>query len=136
MQPGTGLAGWVRQLAGPSLEPDSILEVKDMVNDIEIDVCIGWRREGRTELKSFVNYNAQVGGSQVAAVLTALCSNHHQVVAGAVGVIHVGLLHPRFAGPTHAMLHMDEVRDAVGIAMSKALEVNEYWRMRDMLRAR
>jgi DNA gyrase B/Histidine kinase-, DNA gyrase B-, and HSP90-like ATPase len=130
----TGLAGWTLQLGGERVVPASLLSLEDEVDDVVVELALAWRRHARHPfLRSFVNHEETRGGSHTDGVLAAL-----EAVAdpgrlkgarkGLIGVVHVGLLAPRFQGPTKVVLHVAEARQAVEVALTRALRASAWWR--------
>ena len=54
-------------------------------------------------------------------------SREKRVLSGLVAIVHVGLLHPRFGGPTKALLEMKEAEVAVQQVVTRAINEAPWW---------
>lgn len=48
-------------------------------------------------------------------------------MAGLVAIVHVGLLHPKFGGPTRSRLDSKEVHAAVNKVVTRAINEAPWW---------
>ncbi len=107
------LVGYANLLAGGQrLAHSSALH--QMSGDVEVEVAGGWRDAATPQgvlVRSFVNCQDTECGSYVEDMLSRLA--RVRPLDGLVAVLHVGLLEPRFGGPTQAVSHMKEAREAV-----------------------
>lgn len=127
LQQPTGLAGWVKKLAGSALVPESLLTAEGSVDDVEVGVAIGRRSSGTSpEVHSFVNYARTEGGSHARGVFSTLAPP----VPGLVAVVHIGMLAPRFKGPIRAVLHVDEAQRAVEQVLGREVAKHWWWKQR------
>ncbi len=119
-----GLGGLVEALAGELL-PGSPFSVQDNVDDVMVEVALGWSaRGGPAQVRSFVNYRPTSSGSHARGVVNVLGEPR-----GLVAVVHAGLQHPRFREPTKAVLEVKAVEFAVEAALRQAIaERGGWWR--------
>jgi DNA gyrase/topoisomerase IV subunit B len=119
-----GLTGLVESLAG-ALVPESAFSVHDHVDDVVVELALGWSAHGGpAQVRSFVNYRPTSAGSHARGVVNALGEPE-----GLVAVVHAGLQHPRFQGPTRAVLDVKAVEVAVEAALRQAIaERGGWWR--------
>lgn len=108
------------------------------VNDVDVEVALGWRPRGKEPLiRAFANYaeTEEPASSNrqgvIAAVRSAIkqkrASKEKRVLSGLVAIVHVGLLHPKFGGPTRARLEMKEVQVAVEQVVTRAINQAPWW---------
>lgn len=129
-----GLAGWVRAIT-PDAVVESLLAVRGTHDGIEVDVAFAWSatlKERR--LRSFVNFaETPLAGSHASGLVEAIKaaapdrSSAKRVADGLVAVLNVGLLDPRFGGPTRAALISDPARLAVKAVVAQALARAPWW---------
>jgi DNA gyrase subunit B len=134
LQQPQGLRGWIR--AAPNVWVDSILTGSETVDDVDVDFALGWRPTagiaGDTKplVRSFVNYaETERGGSHVAGVVAGMRQSARlpRSLSGLVAIVHVRLLHPRFGGPTKALLQSEEANHAVARVVSSAVALAPNW---------
>lgn len=129
----SGLRSWLLEHA-PDTAPETLRTYDGMVGDVHVEVALGWSPTRTTALHdSFVNLSrTELGGTHVAALLAALEQSApspdlwNATKNGFASLLHVGLLHPRFGGPTKAMLASDEATPAVKRAVSEVL-ASSFW---------
>lgn len=137
LQHADGLRGWVRHLA-PDVVKETVLSAVGTENDVEVDVVLGWRpRSSEPLIRAFANYaetNEPNSSNRKGLVLavnefirTKRASREKKVMSGLVAVVHVGLLHPRFGGPTRARLEMKEAQMAVQRVVTRAINQAPWW---------
>lgn len=123
LQRGTGLVGWVQELAGDAVE---VLTVSGSVDGVELEAALGWNA-GRTAplTKGFINH-AAIRGAHEEGVLDAVRQAARargveaaRVVRGVVAVVHVGV------GDTS---RFDErVQAAVCEVVSRTIAASPWW---------
>lgn len=140
-----GLPGWVRELA-PDAVKETALSAIGKVNEVEVEVALAWSPSGTApRVLSFVNYyRTTQAGSHEQGLISAVRSSvprakdgiKEQVLAGLVAVVHVGMLHPSFRGPTRAALQVDAARVAVHEVVTRAIKDAPWWwdRLHEVLR--
>lgn len=132
-----GLPGWVRHLA-PEVVKETVLSAIGSVNDVDVEVALGWRPRGKEPLiRAFANYaeTEEPASSNrqgvIAAVRDAIkqkrAAREKRVLSGLVAIVHVGLLHPKFGGPTRARLEMREAQVAVEQVVTRAINQAPWW---------
>lgn len=137
LQRAEGLPGWVRALA-PEVVQETMLSAIGTVNDVNVEVAFAWRPRSKEPLiRAFANYleteepmssNRQGVISAVrSAIKQKRASREKKVLSGLVAVVHVGLLHPRFGGPTRARLEMKEAQVAVHQVVTRAINEAPWW---------
>jgi DNA gyrase subunit B len=107
-----GPARWVRAIAGPELACPSVFAITRTIDDVFVDLAIGWRASGPPDVRSFVNVSPTRGGTHVRGLwrgLSRVAGRRIHVVRellepGLVAVLHVGLFEPRFGAPTRDQL--------------------------------
>lgn len=131
-----GMPGWIRELA-PEVVRETVLFAAGTVQDVEVEVALAWRPGGSGPMiRSFVNYLRTVeAGSHEKGLLTALeeligqkrAARKKVVLSGLVAIVHVGMLHPRFGGPTRSRLEFEAARLAVHEVVTRALNEAPWW---------
>jgi DNA gyrase subunit B len=129
-----GPACWVRSIAGDGLEADSVFAATRVIDDVHVDVAVGWRRVAGSNVRCFVNGSETTCGTHLAGFWEALiecafgigCNATPSVIRevlerGLVAVVHVGLMSPQFACPTTDKLVTPFVRPAVRRVIKDAL---------------
>jgi DNA gyrase subunit B len=122
----SGIGGWVTQLAGEALVPESLVVARGELDDVSVE-CAFAQRRGLTEssLVSFVNYWKCEGGSHADGLRAALGQ-----VPGLIAVVHVGMQHPRFQGPVQAVLEVEAAHRAVEHVVRTAVASQPWWSTR------
>lgn len=118
---GSGLSGLAVKLARGTLFPGSLLCVGKTIDGVQIEAAISLRiRPARGPLlNTYVNFQPtkeERSSDRVAlqeAVKRAFPAEWSRLSQHLVGAMHLGLLDPRFEGPTRARLHVPEVRPLV-----------------------
>lgn len=140
-----GLPGWVLELA-PDVVKETALSAVGRVDDVDVEVALAWSPSGAApQVRSYVNYyRTQQAGSHEQGLISAVRHAvprasqgiQDKVLAGLVAVVHVGLLDPRFKGPTRAALEVDAARVAVHDIVSRAISNAPWWwdRLHETLR--
>lgn len=129
-----GLSEWVAQLA-PDAVTGTALAVDDTVFDVRVQAAIAWEARRTTPaLRTFVNsVETTLGGAHVKGLLDALSRTApspdlaRRARDGLVGFVHVWMLHPRFGGPTKALLDGHTPRIAVRDVVRAALRATPPW---------
>lgn len=107
-----GPAGLVRAIGRDRLACPAVFETTRTIDDVFVDLAIGWRDFGPPDIRSFVNLEPTRRGSHVDGLWTGLerSSNRtrpsvvESLGRGLVAILHVGLFHPSFGGPTREHL--------------------------------
>lgn len=129
-----GLSGWVRELA-PDCVTESLLAVRGTHDEIDVDVALAWSPSlSERRIRSFVNFaETPESGSHASGLVDAIGAatpdrlSAKRVTQGLVAALNVGLLHPRFGGPTRARLISDPARLAVKAVVGQALAKAPWW---------
>lgn len=124
-----GPASFVRALAGNRLACPTIFATTRTIDDVFVDVAIGWRDRGEPEVRSFVNMLPTRTGTHVKGLwsgLTVAAKRIRPAILdllgpGLVAVLHVGLFDPSFGGPTREHLSTPLAGPAVERAIAEAL---------------
>jgi DNA gyrase/topoisomerase IV subunit B len=125
----SGLPGIVVRLAKKKLFPGSIISVGGVVEGVQIEAALGLRTrpaEG-PELKTWVNFAPTTETSSSdrralrEAVQRAYRGEWETLGRRLVAVMHLGLLDPRFEGPTRARLAVPEVAPIVSRFLKEEL---------------
>lgn len=137
LQKPEGLSGWLREFA-PDVVPETVLSTTQTVDDVDVEVVFGWRPRTRAPLvRAFANYAETVEekSSNRVGLISALRtyvrakrgSMEKNALNGLVAIVHVGLQHPRFGGPTRSRLENEEVEKAVNRAVMNVINSSPSW---------
>lgn len=137
LQKTEGPAGWLRELA-PNLVASTVLSGVGSVDGVDVEVAFGWqRRSSAPVVKAFVNYgetdDAESSNRRglISAVRTYVRAKRgsKEMTAhnGLVAVVNVGLLDPKFGGPTKARLEMKGVEKAVHQVVMRTVNSSPQW---------
>ncbi|UJR84088.1 ATP-binding protein [Sandaracinus amylolyticus] len=131
-----GPAGWVREIAGDALLAGTLLSTTRDVDDVQVDLALGWTDRDETTVRSFVNFGATQRGTHVRGVYAALVAMaravgsdadarvvHELLLPGLVVVVHVGLFDASFGSPTRDHLVTPLAEVATRTAIERALRV-------------
>jgi DNA gyrase B len=128
-----GLPGLVRTFAA-DLVPETLLSVHDAIDEVDVDIALGWSPTAKRRIQSFVNYaETREGGAHVDGLDDAIRGgapttvDAERVLGGLVAVVHVGLSGPEFSGASRAFLVSDEARAAVNRAALEAMRAAPWW---------
>lgn len=114
---GRGLADWAATLT-PSREP--MWWINQRFGDLHIQAAILGRRAKATHWRTFANGNQTLeNGAHLTAFKRALS---YCKLKPAVGMIHVIMENPRFAGPTRSRLHAPELFSPIYQALKPELQ--------------
>lgn len=116
-----GLGTWVRTLAERELLDDAVLSASRSVDDVWVDLALGWRKSGPTEIHAFVNENRVSEGMHIRGLWHGLGQAFETRVGVArdalrsnlIACVHVGMFGPEFAGPARAHLSNPSAAKAV-----------------------
>lgn len=132
-----GLTKWLRELA-PEVIPGTILSTRQTVDDVDVEVVFGWRpRTSASLVRAFANYaeTVETMSSNRRGVITAVStyvrakrgSKGKSALNGLVAIVHVGLQHPKFGGPTRSRLENEEVEKAVNRVVMNVINSSPQW---------
>jgi DNA gyrase subunit B len=124
-----GPAGFVRAIAGDRLACPTVFATTRMIDDVFVDLAIGWRGRGRPDIRSFVNLRPTRSGTHVSGMWKGLGHALRRrppavrdlLAPGVVAVLHVGLFDPSFGSPTRDHLATPLAGPAVRRAIVEAL---------------
>ncbi len=129
---------------------DAVLAVRRTIDDVVVDLALGWRDGRSAEVHSFVNLQRTFSGSHVEGLFEGLETLARQdgfsassrvleeiLSPGLVALIHVGLLHPQFGAPTRDHLRTPLARTATARAIVDAADaLHRRGAFRETLRSR
>ena len=125
-----GLCPFIEHLAGDDLVKESLVQVREEVDGVRVEVALGWKRSGvEAGVRSFVNFRSSVSGSHVDAVFSALrpsssLARARNSLRGLVAVVHVGI---EWVHLEDGILDLPPVRRAVHTAIRHVLESGAPW---------
>ena len=117
-----GLADWAVARAGslPALNPGRAWWVNELFGDIHIQAALAGNTDGETQWGAFANAGtSHEQGSHLDAFKQVV--GEYQLKP-AIGLIHVIMQNPQFAGPTKTKLDMPEIVDPIYEALRPNLQ--------------
>jgi len=130
-----GLLGWATSLASQRAEPLAVFSTRSVVDRISTDIALLWGGGVAPVIHSFVNMGRSVGGTHVdglweglarcakalGAKSSAKAAVTERMSSNLIAIVHVGLYHPAFAGPTKEQLTSPEAGAAVAETLAADL---------------
>jgi DNA gyrase subunit B len=128
-----GIAGW---LITSTKDLEVSLATRQHVEHVDVDLALGWSTSPETTVRSFVNFAETKTGTHVDGLWQGLAGlaralgiqaaeaealSKRALAPGLTAFIHVGLLDPRFGGPTREHLATPLAATAVAQALVNEL---------------